>query len=75
MRATVTAVMAGLLFVAPQQAHAQSNVISDFNGDGYSDLLIGVPGKLVDGNIVTDNDQGAAFVAYSDGTDISFAGE
>ena len=62
------------LILAPG-ALADTAVPSDFNGDGYSDLLIGVPGKVINDQGFNDNEQGAAFVAYSNGTRISFSGE
>ena len=49
--------------------------ISDFNGDGFSDLLIGVPGKVIVDDGLFVSDQGAAFAVYSNGSVISFSGE
>ncbi len=60
--------------LAAPLATADTAVPSDFNGDGYSDLLIGVPGRIVNGNIVLDNDEGAAFAVYSNGNTLSFSG-
>lgn len=52
-----------------------TTVPSDFNGDGFSDLLIGVPGKVLVDDFGSDSDQGAAFAVYSNGSVISFSGE
>ncbi|MEM7082845.1 MAG: dockerin type I domain-containing protein [Pseudomonadota bacterium] len=60
----------------PSGLSRQNNTaIADFNGDGLSDMLIGVPGKVVEDDFGIDVDQGAAFSAYSNGNAISLSGE
>ncbi|MEO1575259.1 MAG: hypothetical protein AAFU65_09910, partial [Pseudomonadota bacterium] len=73
-RSALLLCVSGSLWLAPA-ALADTAVPSDFNGDGFSDLLIGVPGKVIDDQGFGDNEQGAAFVAYSNGSAISFSGE
>ncbi|MCA8953387.1 MAG: FG-GAP repeat protein [Planctomycetes bacterium] len=52
------------------RATIRDNVPSDFNGDGYSDLAIGVAGEDVNSNV----DAGAVNVAYGGPTGITNAG-
>ena len=68
---TVLATLAAAIAIP---SAADTNPPADFNGDGHSDLLIGLPGKLVNGIPLTDNDQGAVFAVYSNGTILSNSG-
>jgi len=45
-------VIFGLLTMIPLKSHAQTTVYGDFNGDGFSDLAIGVPYEDIGSNMV-----------------------
>jgi hypothetical protein len=58
----------------PFDQAGQSLAVGDFDGDGYADLVIGIPGENIDPPLPTALDAGAAAVVYGGPDGLSTSG-